>query len=217
MFSVLDDIKDDLPNNKPHYLMGVGTPSDILGAVKRGIDMFDCVMPTRNGRNGQIFTSSGIININNGKYKNDHSLIDEEGWDLYSLNNPLDLESKKIEPTNFINTRDDEDLTVADIRDTDKIERIDLNTNSKYSKWVFAQGYENYNYPIDDKRAKQEKVVKDTLVNGIHVPKPYKTRFTLDMVSGNLQISNIGRIFGITLGSLNAPRLSIAFFRISIG
>ena len=52
MFSVLDDIKDDLPTNKPHYLMGVGTPSDILGAVKRGIDMFDCVLPTRSGRTG---------------------------------------------------------------------------------------------------------------------------------------------------------------------
>ena len=50
MFKVLDNIKDHLPKNKPHYLMGVGTPSDILGAVKRGIDMFDCVLPTRSGR-----------------------------------------------------------------------------------------------------------------------------------------------------------------------
>ena len=59
MFEVLDYIKDDLPHEKPHYLMGVGTPSDILGAVKRGIDMFDCVMPTRSGRTGLAFTWNG--------------------------------------------------------------------------------------------------------------------------------------------------------------
>ena len=63
MFNVLDDIKDKIPENKPHYLMGVGTPSDILGAVKRGIDMFDCVMPTRSGRTGLAFTWQGRVNI----------------------------------------------------------------------------------------------------------------------------------------------------------
>ena len=52
MFKVLDDVKEHLPEEKPHYLMGVGTPSDIIGAVKRGIDMFDCVLPTRSGRTG---------------------------------------------------------------------------------------------------------------------------------------------------------------------
>ena len=56
MFKVLDDVKEYLPDNKPHYLMGVGTPSDIIGAVKRGIDMFDCVLPTRSGRTGLAFT-----------------------------------------------------------------------------------------------------------------------------------------------------------------
>ena len=76
MFSVLDDIKDDLPSDKPHYLMGVGTPSDILGAVKRGIDMFDCVMPTRSGRTGLAFTWNGRINIKNKKYQNDNSPLD---------------------------------------------------------------------------------------------------------------------------------------------
>ena len=69
MFTVLDDIKDELPDDKPHYLMGVGTPSDILGAVKRGIDMFDCVMPTRSGRTGLAFTWNGRINIRNKKIK----------------------------------------------------------------------------------------------------------------------------------------------------
>ena len=76
MFSVLDDIKDELPENKPHYLMGVGTPSDILGAVKRGIDMFDCVMPTRSGRTGLAFTWDGRLNIKNNKYQNDDTPLD---------------------------------------------------------------------------------------------------------------------------------------------
>ena len=76
MFQVLDQVKDELPKNKPHYLMGVGTPSDILGAVKRGIDMFDCVMPTRSGRTGLAFTWNGRINIKNNKYQNDDSPLD---------------------------------------------------------------------------------------------------------------------------------------------
>ena len=77
MFNVLDGLKDVLPEKKPHYLMGVGTPSDILGAVKRGIDMFDCVMPTRSGRTGLAFTWNGRINIKNNKYQNDNSPLDE--------------------------------------------------------------------------------------------------------------------------------------------
>tara|TARA_Y100000992_G_scaffold211943_1_gene145775 strand:- start:473 stop:1585 length:1113 start_codon:yes stop_codon:yes gene_type:complete len=76
MFEVLDNIKEHLPVNKPHYLMGVGTPSDILGAVNRGIDMFDCVLPTRSGRTGLAFTWNGRINIKNNIYKNDNSPID---------------------------------------------------------------------------------------------------------------------------------------------
>ena len=78
MFSVLDGIKDDLPQDKPHYLMGVGTPSDILGAVKRGIDMFDCVLPTRSGRTGLAFTWEGRINIKNNKYQNDDTPLDKK-------------------------------------------------------------------------------------------------------------------------------------------
>ena len=76
MFDVLDNIKDYLPEEKPHYLMGVGTPSDILGAVKRGIDMFDCVLPTRSGRTGLAFTWAGRINIKNNKYQLDNSPLD---------------------------------------------------------------------------------------------------------------------------------------------
>ncbi len=78
MFEVLDNIKENLPVEKPRYLMGVGTPSDILGAVKRGIDMFDCVLPTRSGRTGLAFTWNGRINIKNNKYQNDNSPIDLE-------------------------------------------------------------------------------------------------------------------------------------------
>ena len=76
MFSVLDDIKNYMPEDKPRYLMGVGTPTDILGAVKRGIDMFDCVLPTRSGRTGLAFTWNGRINIKNSKYQNDNNPLD---------------------------------------------------------------------------------------------------------------------------------------------
>ncbi len=76
MFKVLDDLKKYLPTNKPRYLMGVGTPSDILGAVKRGVDMFDCVLPTRSGRTGLAYTWNGKINIRNSKYQYDNEPID---------------------------------------------------------------------------------------------------------------------------------------------
>ena len=77
MFNVLDDVVPYMPKNKPRYLMGVGTPSDILGAVKRGIDMFDCVLPTRSGRTGLAFTWKGKINIRNSKYQLDNTPLDE--------------------------------------------------------------------------------------------------------------------------------------------
>ena len=69
-----------LPKDQPRYLMGVGKPSDLLHAIRNGIDMFDCVMPTRNGRNGHIFTSNGVINIKNEKYKHDFSSVDESSF-----------------------------------------------------------------------------------------------------------------------------------------
>ncbi len=76
MFKVLDGITSLIPNDKPRYLMGVGTPSDILGAVYRGVDMFDCVLPTRSGRTGLAFTWNGRINIRNAKYQNDNTPLD---------------------------------------------------------------------------------------------------------------------------------------------
>lgn len=78
MFKVLDYSVDFLPENKPRYLMGVGKPSDIVGAVLRGIDMFDCVIPTRSGRTGQAFTAYGAINIRNAKYRDDAKPLDEK-------------------------------------------------------------------------------------------------------------------------------------------
>ncbi len=79
MYEMTEVVTADLPANKPRYLMGVGTPENILESIDRGIDMFDCVMPSRNGRNGMLFTSNGKINIRNKKWENDHSPIDEAG------------------------------------------------------------------------------------------------------------------------------------------
>lgn len=79
MYEMTEVVTAELPENKPRYLMGVGTPVNILESIDRGIDMFDCVMPTRNGRNGMLFTSNGTINIRNKKWENDHSPIDENG------------------------------------------------------------------------------------------------------------------------------------------
>ena len=78
MFKVLEKITKLMPKNKPRYLMGVGTPSDILGAVKNGIDMFDCVMPTRSGRTGLAFTWDGKVNLRNSKFKKDKNPLDKK-------------------------------------------------------------------------------------------------------------------------------------------
>lgn len=79
MYEFTDLVCNILPKDKPRYLMGVGTPANILEGISQGIDMFDCVMPTRNGRNGMIFTSEGIINLKNEKWKNDFSPLDPDG------------------------------------------------------------------------------------------------------------------------------------------
>ena len=78
MLDTIEQCDNLLPKEEPRYLMGIGRPSDLVNAVGRGMDMFDCVMPTRNGRNGQIFSGLGVININNERYKNDFSPIDED-------------------------------------------------------------------------------------------------------------------------------------------
>ncbi len=79
MYEMIEVVNAILPKDKPRYLMGVGTPINILEGIERGVDMFDCVMPTRNGRNAQIFTSHGIINLRNKKWEMDFSPLDAEG------------------------------------------------------------------------------------------------------------------------------------------
>jgi queuine tRNA-ribosyltransferase len=85
MLSTVEVMNEELPKDKPRYLMGVGTPADLVRNVARGVDMFDCVMPTRNARNSQIFTSNGKMNIRNAQYRNDFSLIDETSTSTYSV------------------------------------------------------------------------------------------------------------------------------------
>jgi queuine tRNA-ribosyltransferase len=86
MYEMCDLVCSILPKNKPRYLMGVGTPANILENIALGIDMFDCVMPTRNGRNGMLFTTQGIINIKNKKWEDDFTCIDE-GLDCFASRN----------------------------------------------------------------------------------------------------------------------------------
>jgi queuine tRNA-ribosyltransferase len=85
MYRIIEVVNEILPEDKPRYLMGVGTPVNILESIERGIDMFDCVMPTRNGRNGMLFTSRGTINIRNKKWMDDFSPIDPDGPSAVSL------------------------------------------------------------------------------------------------------------------------------------
>ena len=86
MFETVEEITPFMDKNKPRYLMGTGTPGDLIGAVKRGIDMFDCVMPTRNARNGYLFTHSGVVKIKNAAHEKDTRPLDEE-CDCYTCQN----------------------------------------------------------------------------------------------------------------------------------
>ena len=86
MYEMLSEVVPVLPEDKPRYLMGVGTPQDILEAVERGVDMFDCVMPTRNARHGHLFTSKGIVRIKREEFKEDFSKLDDE-CDCYTCKN----------------------------------------------------------------------------------------------------------------------------------
>ena len=86
MFKMLDHLAPRMPENHPRYLMGVGTPQDLVEGVMRGVDMFDCVMPTRNARNGHMFTSEGVVKIRNAKYKNDIGPLDP-ACDCYTCKN----------------------------------------------------------------------------------------------------------------------------------
>ncbi|OYW92404.1 MAG: tRNA guanosine(34) transglycosylase Tgt, partial [Alishewanella sp. 32-51-5] len=86
MINILNHTTDKMPAQKPRYLMGVGKPEDIVEAVRRGVDMFDCVMPTRNARNGHLFVSDGVVKIRNAKHKDDTAPLDKE-CDCYTCKN----------------------------------------------------------------------------------------------------------------------------------
>ena len=86
MYELVNFTTDFMPENKPRYLMGVGRPENILEAIERGVDMFDCVMPTRNARNSNLFTSNGVLSMRNAKYKDDFTTIDEN-CDCYTCKN----------------------------------------------------------------------------------------------------------------------------------
>ena len=86
MHRILEHVCPQLPQDKPRYLMGVGKPEDLVEGVRRGVDMFDCVMPTRNARNGHLFTTNGVIKIRNAKHRDDISTLDAE-CDCYTCKN----------------------------------------------------------------------------------------------------------------------------------
>src|SRR5690554_2095346 len=86
MIRILDHLPTKMPADKPRYLMGVGRPEDLVEAVRRGVDMFDCVMPTRNARNGYLFTSTGIVKIRNAKHRDDTAPLDQQ-YDCYTCKN----------------------------------------------------------------------------------------------------------------------------------
>jgi len=109
MYEMVELVNDILPKNKPRYLMGVGTPANILESIERGIDMFDCIMPTRNGRNGQIFTKHGIMNMRNEKWKNDFSPIEEDGASF------VDTQYSKAYLRHLIHTNEILGLQIASI------------------------------------------------------------------------------------------------------
>ncbi|MFN5439679.1 MAG: tRNA guanosine(34) transglycosylase Tgt [Bacteroidota bacterium] len=125
---------EHLPENKPRYLMGVGTPQDLLECISFGVDMFDCVMPTRNGRNAMLFTSEGIINIDNKKWEFDHSVIDP------MLNNNVSNFYSKAYLRHLIKSKEILGLTIASVQNLAfylwlvKEARIQINAGS-FSSW----------------------------------------------------------------------------------
>ena len=114
-----------LPKDKPRYLMGVGTPANILENISLGIDMFDCVMPTRNGRNGQIFTSEGILNLRNKKWKNVHEPLDKNGTSF------VDNQYTKAYVRHLINSKESLGAQIASLH------------NIRFYLWLVEQAREH--------------------------------------------------------------------------
>ena len=138
MFKVLDDIKNFMPEDKPRYLMGVGTPSDILGAVKRGIDMFDCVLPTRSGRTGLAFTWKGRINIRNSKYQKDN-----EPLDINCTNLNLNKYSKNY-LNHLFNTNEILASMILTLHNINFYQELMTNIRSNIQKGTFSEFHDLY-------------------------------------------------------------------------
>jgi len=133
MYEVTDWTTDVLPKEKPRYLMGVGTPVDILESISRGVDMFDCVLPTRNARNGQLFTANGKLNMRNAKWKTDFSLIDESTPSYASQN------FTKAYLAHLINSDEILGLTLATMHNIAFYQQLVKNARSKIVEGTFGQ------------------------------------------------------------------------------
>ena len=96
MYEMIEVVNEILPKDKPRYLMGVGTPQNILEAIERGVDMFDCVMPTRNGRNAMLFTYNGTMNMRNKKWENDFSPIRTDATSTAYIPKPICTISSRL-------------------------------------------------------------------------------------------------------------------------
>ena len=139
MFHILNSTVNYMPKNKPRYLMGVGTPSDILGAVKSGIDMFDCVLPTRSGRTGLAFTWNGKVNLRNAKYQNDKSPLDPNS----SIRN-LNLYSKSY-LNHLIKTNEILASMLISLHNINFYQQFMLEIRNAIKKGTFINFYNKYN------------------------------------------------------------------------
>ena len=139
MFHILNSTVNYMPKNKPRYLMGVGTPSDILGAVKSGIDMFDCVLPTRSGRTGLAFTWNGKVNLRNAKYQNDKSPLDPNS----SIRN-LNLYSKSY-LNHLIKTNEILASMLISLHNINFYQQFMLEIRNAIKKGTFIKFYNKYN------------------------------------------------------------------------
>ena len=139
MFHILNSTVNYMPKNKPRYLMGVGTPSDILGAVKSGIDMFDCVLPTRSGRTGLAFTWNGKVNLRNAKYQNDKSPLDPNS----SIRN-LNLYSKSY-LNHLIKTNEILASMLISLHNINFYQQFMLEIRNAIKKGTFTNFYNKYN------------------------------------------------------------------------
>jgi queuine tRNA-ribosyltransferase len=147
MYEVTDWTTEVLPQDKPRYLMGVGTPVDILESISRGVDMFDCVLPTRNARNGQLFTSNGKLNMRNAKWKTDFSPIDVMTSSYASQN------FSKAYLAHLFNSDEILGLTLATMHNIAFYERLIRSAREKIVEGGFAEWknrfIERYNSPLE--------------------------------------------------------------------